>query len=42
MFDAKATGFFESADGKKISVNNTGTFAILSLFFGKTSLRLKI
>ena len=41
VFDAKATGFFESADGKKISVNNTGTFAILSLFFGKTSLRLK-
>ena len=33
MFDVKATGLFESVDGKKISVNNTGTFAILSLLF---------
>ena len=33
MFEVKATGLFESADGKKISVNNTGTLAILSLLF---------
>ena len=33
MFDVKATGLFESTDGKRISVNNTGTFAILSSFF---------
>lgn len=33
MFDVKATGLFESTEGKRIFVNNTGTFAILSLFF---------
>ena len=33
VFEVKATGLFESADGKKISVNNTGTLAILSLLF---------
>jgi len=42
VFDVKETGLFESTDGKRIFVNNTGTFASLSLFFDKTGLRLKI
>ena len=33
VFDVKETGLFESTDGKRIFVNNTGTFPILSLFF---------
>ena len=33
MFDVKETGLFESTDGKRIFVNNTGRSAVLSLFF---------